>query len=86
MLDADDALSDAAGQPATQRQRETAARRPARAPRLPAGARAAASSVTQNDEGAYVVEGEGVEKLVARYDLDNEDALPTWSGACAGSA
>jgi len=31
--------------------------------------------VTQNDEGAYVVEGEGVEKLVARYDLDNEDAL-----------
>jgi GTPase len=32
-------------------------------------------SVTQNDEGAYVVAGEGVEKLVARYDLDNEDAL-----------
>ncbi len=31
--------------------------------------------VTQNDEGAYVVEGEGVDKLVARYDLDNEDAL-----------
>jgi GTP-binding protein len=31
--------------------------------------------VEQNDEGAYVVEGEGVEKLVARYDLDNEDAL-----------
>jgi GTP-binding protein len=31
--------------------------------------------VTQNDEGAYVVEGQGVEKLVARYDLDNEDAL-----------
>ena len=51
------------------------ARRPARAPRLPPGVRAAASSVTQNDEGAYVVEGEGVEKLVARYDLDNEDAL-----------
>jgi len=32
-------------------------------------------NVTRNDEGAYVVEGEGVEKLVARYDLDNEDAL-----------
>jgi GTPase len=31
--------------------------------------------ITQNDEGAYVVEGDGVEKLVARYDLDNEDAL-----------
>ena len=31
--------------------------------------------VTQNDEGAFVVEGDGVEKLVARYDLDNEDAL-----------
>jgi GTP-binding protein len=31
--------------------------------------------VTQNEEGAYVVEGEGVDKLVARYDLDNEDAL-----------
>jgi GTP-binding protein len=31
--------------------------------------------VTQNDEGAYVVEGGDVEKLVARYDLDNEDAL-----------
>jgi GTP-binding protein len=31
--------------------------------------------IEQNDEGAYVVEGESVEKLVARYDLDNEDAL-----------
>jgi GTP-binding protein len=31
--------------------------------------------VTRNDEGAYVVQGDGVEKLVARYDLDNEDAL-----------
>ena len=31
--------------------------------------------IKQNDEGAYVVEGDGVEKLVARYDLDNEDAL-----------
>jgi len=31
--------------------------------------------ITQNDEGAYVVEGEGVDRLVARYDLDNEDAL-----------
>src|ERR1700722_11184069 len=32
-------------------------------------------SITQNDEGAYVVEGDGVEKMVARYDLDNEDAM-----------
>jgi len=31
--------------------------------------------ITQNDEGTYVVDGDGVEKLVARYDLDNEDAL-----------
>jgi GTPase len=31
--------------------------------------------VTQSDGGAYVVEGDGVDKLVARYDLDNEDAL-----------
>jgi GTP-binding protein len=31
--------------------------------------------ITQTDEGAYVVGGEGVDKLVARYDLDNEDAL-----------
>ena len=31
--------------------------------------------ITQTDEGAYVVAGEAVEKLVARYDLDNEDAL-----------
>jgi GTP-binding protein len=31
--------------------------------------------VTQNDEGAYLVDGDDVEKLVARYDLDNEDAL-----------
>ena len=31
--------------------------------------------VTRNDEGAFVVEGVGVERLVARYDLDNEDAL-----------
>ena len=32
-------------------------------------------NVTLNDDGAYVVEGESVAKLVARYDLDNEDAL-----------
>ncbi len=31
--------------------------------------------VTHGDGGAFVVEGEGIEKLVARYDLDNEDAL-----------
>jgi GTP-binding protein len=31
--------------------------------------------VTRSDEGTYVVAGDGVEKLVARYDLDNEDAL-----------
>jgi GTP-binding protein len=31
--------------------------------------------VTQDDEGTYVVEGESIDKLVARYDLDNEDAL-----------
>ncbi len=34
-----------------------------------------AFKITRNDEGAYIVEGNGVEKLVARYDLDNEDAL-----------
>jgi GTP-binding protein len=38
-------------------------------------ARSRGFQVTQNDEGTYVVDGEGVEKLVARYDLDNEDAL-----------
>ena len=32
-------------------------------------------SISRSEEGAYVVEGDGVEKLVARYDLDNEDAL-----------
>ncbi len=32
-------------------------------------------TIDRNDEGAFVVEGDGVEKLVARYDLDNEDAL-----------
>jgi GTP-binding protein len=31
--------------------------------------------IVQNDEGVYVVEGEGVEKMVARYDVDNEDAM-----------
>jgi GTP-binding protein len=31
--------------------------------------------ITRNDEAAFVVEGDVVEKLVARYDLDNEDAL-----------
>jgi GTP-binding protein len=31
--------------------------------------------ITHNDEGAFVVAGDGIEKLVARYDLDNEDAL-----------
>ncbi|MDE3133405.1 MAG: GTPase ObgE [Acidobacteriota bacterium] len=31
--------------------------------------------VTRSDGGAYLVAGPGVERLVARYDLDNEDAL-----------
>ena len=31
--------------------------------------------ITQSAEGAFVVEGDAVDKLVARYDLDNEDAL-----------
>jgi GTP-binding protein len=31
--------------------------------------------ITRNDQDVLVVEGEVVEKLVARYDLDNEDAL-----------
>jgi GTP-binding protein len=38
-------------------------------------ARSRGFKVTQNEEGAFLVEGEGVDKLVARYDLDNEDAL-----------
>jgi GTPase len=32
-------------------------------------------TIGRNQEGAFLVEGESVEKLVARYDLDNEDAL-----------
>jgi GTP-binding protein len=31
--------------------------------------------ITRNDQDVLVVEGDVVEKLVARYDLDNEDAL-----------
>jgi GTP-binding protein len=31
--------------------------------------------VTRNEDGAFLVAGEGVENLVARYDLENEDAL-----------
>jgi GTP-binding protein len=31
--------------------------------------------VTQTGEHAFTVSGEGVERLVARYDLDNDDAL-----------
>ncbi len=31
--------------------------------------------VTEVEPGNFLVEGENVEKLVARYDLDNEDAL-----------
>ncbi len=31
--------------------------------------------IVRDEEGVFVVEGEGVAKLVARYDLDNEDAL-----------
>ena len=31
--------------------------------------------VTQVEPGSFLVEGENVEKLVARYDLDNEDAM-----------
>jgi GTP-binding protein len=38
-------------------------------------ARSRGFKVTQNEEGAFLVEGDGVDKLVARYDLDNEDAL-----------
>ena len=32
-------------------------------------------TVTEIDSGHFRVEGDGVERLVARYDLDNEDAL-----------
>ncbi len=39
----------------------------------PAPARA--FRVARSGDGAYVVEGEGVQRLVARYDLSNEDAL-----------
>jgi GTPase len=31
--------------------------------------------IVRSEEGVFVVEGDGVTKLVARYDLDNEDAL-----------
>jgi GTP-binding protein len=31
--------------------------------------------VDRTDDGGFVVEGESIDKLVARYDLDNEDAL-----------
>jgi GTP-binding protein len=31
--------------------------------------------IVRDEDGVFVVEGEGVAKLVARYDLDNEDAL-----------
>jgi GTP-binding protein len=31
--------------------------------------------VAPSDEGGFVVSGDAVEKLVARYDLDNEDAM-----------
>jgi GTP-binding protein len=31
--------------------------------------------IMRDEQGVFVVEGEGVAKLVARYDLDNEDAL-----------
>ena len=31
--------------------------------------------VERTDDGGFVVEGESIDKLVARYDLDNEDAL-----------
>jgi GTP-binding protein len=34
-----------------------------------------AYEVVKVDDGAYRVTGKGVERLVARYDLDNEDAL-----------
>jgi GTP-binding protein len=32
-------------------------------------------SVSQSDDGAYVVDGPAVQRLVARYDLENDDAL-----------
>jgi len=34
-----------------------------------------AFTVSRGEDGGYVVSGEGVARLVARYDLDNEDAL-----------
>jgi GTP-binding protein len=40
--------------------------------------------IVRSDEGAYVVEGESIDKLVARYDLENEDALMHLEGRLRG--
>jgi GTP-binding protein len=74
MLDGDDAIGDVAGQRASKEgTRVILDDLPEHRVFRPAPSRG--FKVLHNDEGIYVVEGEGVEKLVARYDLDNEDAL-----------
>ena len=50
-------------------------RRARRAPRVPARRASAAYTVTRIGDGSFAVDGAGIERLVARYDLDNEDAL-----------
>ena len=45
-----------------------------RAPRVPAG-RAARLPVERVEDGLFRVEGDAVDRLIARHDLDNEDAL-----------
>ncbi|MGH2842019.1 MAG: Obg family GTPase CgtA, partial [Solirubrobacteraceae bacterium] len=39
-----------------------------------------AFQVARAEEGSFRVTGEGVERLIARYDLDNEDALAHLEG------
>ena len=46
-----------------------------RVPRLPPGAPARGSSVERVGDGAFRVTGEAVERLIARHDLENEEAL-----------
>ena len=56
--------------------RGRARRRAARhAPRLPARERATRSRVERAGPGAFRVEGGRIERLVARHDVDNDDAL-----------
>ena len=72
----DGALDRAAALRAARAEAELAGRaRARRAPDVPPGRAVAASAIERDGDGVFRVIGEGVERLLARHDLDNDEAL-----------